>query len=209
MNRYPILLRRRLPDEREATLLIDTIPTLEALLEESNIADIHSIADFGAESRRRERLAWRVMLRDYLGREAEIEYLPSGKPLLRDEEYSHISVSHCKDLVSVAISHRECGVDIERLDRRFEAVAERYMSPQEIRMSSEPLLRAVVWSAKEVLYKMAGREALDLRENIRIEHIDTSQREVEGVVISEEQELLRCRLSYYQPDEEHILLYYL
>lgn len=209
MNKYPILLRRKLPDQSEASLIIDTIPTIEALLEESNISDIHSIASFEAKSRRRERLAWRVMLREYLQREPKITYLPSGKPLIEDQEFSHISISHCNDLVAVALSHRECGVDIERLDRNFDRVAQRYISQQEQSLATSTLNRAIIWSAKEVLYKMASREGLDLCKEITIEAIHHNRQEVTGVVRIAEEELLRCEISYYQPDAEHILLYHI
>lgn len=202
-------MRRNLPDGREATIIIDTIPTMEALLEESNIADIHSIASFEAESRRRERLAWRVMLRDYLEREPKITYLPNGKPLIEDREYSHISVSHCKELVAVALSHRECGIDVERLDRNFERVAQRYLTQQESAMATSPLLRAAIWSAKEVLYKMANQQGLDLKEDIRIESIRERVCEMTGVVYHNGKEIVRCDVSYYQPDSEHILLYHI
>lgn len=188
-------------------LIIDYIPPMEALLAEANEADLRAVAPFTAESRRRERLAWRVMLRRVLGREFEVEYLPSGKPQLRDAEFSHISVSHCRDMVAVALSTRECGVDVELLERRFAAVAERYMSPEELSLAATAEEQAIVWSAKEVLYKMAGTKGLDWRREIRIEAIDGATSLVRGVVSHHDKELLRCELHLLQPDPEHILLY--
>ena len=188
-------------------LIIDYIPPMEALLAEANEADLRAVAPFTAESRRRERLAWRVMLRRALGRDFEVEYLPSGKPQLRDVEFSHISVSHCRDMVAVALSTRECGVDVELLERRFAAVAERYMSPEELSLAATAEEQAIVWSAKEVLYKMAGTEGLDWRREIRIVEINAAEQRVRGVVERRGERLVEQSLHYCYPDAEHIVLY--
>lgn len=191
----------------EAIIIIDYIPPMEALLADATEADLRAVAEFAAESRRRERLAWRAMLRRALGRECVIEYKPSGKPQIVDEKYSHISVSHCRDMVAVALSTRECGVDVELLERRFAAVAERYMSHEELAMATTAGQQAIVWSAKEVLYKMAGTEGLDLRGEIRITQIDEAEARVRGVVEHRGERLMEQSLHYCYPDAEHILIY--
>ena len=191
----------------EAIIIIDYIPPMEALLADATEADLRAVAEFAAESRRRERLAWRAMLRRALGRECVIEYKPSGKPQIVDEKYSHISVSHCRDMVAVAVATAECGVDVELLERRFAAVAERYMSPEELSLVNSDVERAIVWSAKEVLYKMAGTEGLELRREIRIVEINAAEQSVRGVVERRGERLVERSLRYCYPDAEHIVLY--
>lgn len=207
MSKYPIILRRRLPDDQEATLLIDRIPTLSALLEQANQADIESISSLVGESRRRERLAWRILLRDFLDREIDIRYDSASRPSIIDEYYTHISVSHCDDLVAVTVSRRACGVDVERLDRNFGGVLERYSTSEELSMCRTPLERAVVWSAKEALYKLAANPSLHMLSDIHITAIDLEHHKVRGVVCCDGRDILQCDMSLYQSDENHIIVY--
>lgn len=188
-------------------LIVGEIPPIESLLAEADAADLASVEMFTAESRRRERLAWRVMLRRVLGREVRITYSVGGKPQICDDVYSHISVSHCRDMVAVVLSQRECGVDIELQTRDFGRVAARYMSGAELSMASSSELQAVVWSAKECLYKMAGVEGLDWREDIIVTDILCEQQQVRGSVVYRGEQLLDTLLHYHYPDEQHILLY--
>lgn len=188
----------------EAILVVEPIPLLEELERAADERDLCSVAGFTAESRCRERLAWRRVLRR-ISPDAEVEYEMSGAPLLKNSPYTHISVSHCRDSVAVALSCHVCGVDMERLDRDFSRVAERYMTEHERGLSPEAWWMAAVWCAKECLYKMAGREGVDFRRDMAVEAIDTTTRS------------LVCRgvgggsvtLQYAMPDGEHIVVYWI
>lgn len=205
MSNFPLILRSAA--SCGAVLLVDYIPQYEALLAAADDADRASIAGFSSPSRCRERLAWRILLREYLQHPIQVSYLKSGRPELQHSDYSSLSVSHCADMVAVVLSKGRCGVDVERLDRRFAAIAERYISAEELSLVHSGFERAVIWSAKECLYKMAQCEGLDLKEHIRIEAIDRTKSLVRGVVRYHDKELLRCELHLLQPDAEHILLY--
>ncbi|MDO5496290.1 MAG: 4'-phosphopantetheinyl transferase superfamily protein [Alistipes sp.] len=206
MSNFPLILRSdKMPCG--ALLLVDYIPSYEALLAAADDADRASIAGFSSPSRCRERLAWRELLRRELRMPVAVSYLPSGRPLLQGSAFQYISVSHCADMVAVVLSDARCGVDVERLDRRFAAVAERYISDEELSLVHSDYERAVIWAAKECLYKMTHCEGLDLKEHIRIEAIDGATSLVRGVVRHHDKELLRCELHLLQPDTEHILLY--
>ncbi len=148
-------------------IAVAQIPDKELLEREATEEELCSVADVVAPSRRRERLAWRALLRE-LSPAAEVEYLPSGKPLLHDFQYKHLSVSHCRDYVAVALSLEPCGVDVERLDRNFGRVRSRYMSEWEALLSTHKDWAAVVWCAKEAMYKMAGREGVDFKRDMQI-----------------------------------------
>lgn len=112
-----------------------------------------------------------------------IEYDSQGAPIIKNSQYKHISVSHCRDRVAVLLSARECGVDIECRDRRFSAIAERYLSAEEYlvaereRIDRQTLL-SIAWSAKEAVYKLLRREGVDLRRDMRIEAISTEQQSI-------------------------------
>lgn len=132
--------------------------------------DLRSVEGFGSASRRCERLAWRALLRE-MEPESRVEYLASGKPVLKNSQYKHISVSHCSDMVAVMLSNEPCGVDVERAERCFERVHMRYMSEAEAALSDSKYWQGVVWCAKEALYKMAGREGVDFKRDISVKSV--------------------------------------
>lgn len=123
-----------------------------------------------AAARGREYLAWRAIVRRELGHDTAIAYNSIGAPILTNQPL-HISVSHCQGYIAVGLSDKPCAIDIERIERDFTRVLSRYLSPEEQRILSHPLFPAVAWCAKEVLYKYAGRQELDLLQNLHIDRI--------------------------------------
>ena len=103
----------------------------------------------------------------------------------------HAAVSHCRGSVAVGLSDAPCAVDIESLDRNFGRIASRYMTPAEQALSDDPRWPAVVWSAKETLYKYAGRRELDLLCDLRVEQTDFSAGRLVGRIRGGEVLLLR------------------
>ena len=148
-------------------IAVAPIPDGELLERGATEEELQSVEGISSQSRRAERLAWRLLLRSVLPT-AQVEYLSSGKPEIKNSQYNHISVSHCRDFVAVALSSKPCGVDIERYDRNFERVKSRYMSDEEVMLSAHNDWSAVVWCAKEAMYKMAGREGVDFKRDMQI-----------------------------------------
>lgn len=145
------------------------IGNLAELEHNATAEELQSVEGITALSSRVARLAWRALLREMLSpTTAEVSYLPSGKPQIRNSQYQHISVSHSRDYVAVALSQDPCGVDVERIDRNFEHVKSRYITVAESQLSADRRWAAVVWCAKEALYKYAGREGLDFLRDIVI-----------------------------------------
>ena len=186
-------------------LLLGDIAPLESLISRATERDMAAIEGFTSPSRRAERLAWRIMVRESLGREIEVDYSDGGVPKINDLQYNHISVSHCADRVMVALSKKSCGVDIERLDRCFRNIAPRYMSQEELLLASDTAAMAAVWCAKECLYKMSGTSGIDLRHDIRITAIDLTAATITGQV--KEGEPLTMHIM--RPDDEHIAVYHI
>jgi 4'-phosphopantetheinyl transferase EntD len=54
------------------------------------------------------------------------------------------------------------------MERDFGRVASRYVSNQEQGLCREEWWHAALWCAKEALYKMAQREGISLRDDIRV-----------------------------------------
>ena len=137
-------------------------------------ADVASASRFQNESRRTEHLAWRRIVRRELGREVVIDYNSVGAPIV-DSPNTYISVSHTSRGVAVAISDGPVGVDIESLARGFDRVASRYLSPEESQLSDDARWAAMVWSAKEAMYKLYGLKGVDLINDLSITSYDASE----------------------------------
>ena len=96
---------------------------------------------------------------------------PPGKPPLLREGWGKINFSHCKDALLIGWSDQNIGVDIERIDRKFDAqsIAERFYSEEERNMlglldKNEFNLNALkLWVFKESAIKwQRGSLAIDL-----------------------------------------------
>ena len=141
--------------------------------------DVASASRFQNEARRMEHLAWRRIVRRELGRGVMIEYNAVGAPYV-DSPNTHISVAHTAGVVAVALADCPVGVDIESLHRGFERVASRYLSAEEAQLSSDERWAAMVWCAKEAMYKLYGRKGVDLIDDLRVMGYDASQGRIYG-----------------------------
>ena len=155
-------------DTPSGVVLVAQQPAIDELEAQATAQELESVVQYSSPSRRRERLAWRRLVREYLGKEHQIEYLSSGAPIILNSPYKYISVSHSRTHVAVMLSSTPCGVDIESMERDFGRVASRYVSDQEQSLCREEWWPAALWCAKEALYKMAQREGISLRDDIRV-----------------------------------------
>lgn len=166
-------------------LLVEEIPWAYACCDALITAeDVASASRFQNERRRNEHLAWRRVVRRELGRKISIGYNEVGAPVV-DTPDTYISVAHGADCVAVAISDRRVGVDIERTDRDFGSVSSRYMTLAEQQLSADERWAAVVWTAKEALYKLYGRRGVELREELQIESYNADTHQLKARMIGE------------------------
>lgn len=171
-------------------LIVEAVPPVylccDTLITASDVA---SASRFQNDKRRREHLAWRRVVRNELGRGVAIDYNEVGAPTV-DIPNTHISVAHGGERVAVAIADERVGVDIENLDRNYERVKSRFMSPTEEALSDMEEWPAMVWTAKEAIYKLYGKREVDLTEDIHITALNTETmtlsaevRDTKGIVI--------------------------
>ena len=154
-------------------LIVEAIPPVylccDMLITASDVA---SASRFQNDRRRREHLAWRRVVRNELGRGVTIDYNEVGAPIV-DSPNTYISVAHGGESVAVAIADEPVGVDIESLDRNYVRIKSRFMTPAEESLSTMEEWPAVVWTAKEAIYKLYGKREVDLTEDIHITAFDT------------------------------------
>lgn len=100
-----------------------------------------------------------------------------GKPYLKDLPF-HISISHCADLIAVAINESPIGIDTEKIKDRDLKVCRKVCTEKEkeIIENSNNSLEAFykIWTAKEAYFKKEGTGITNLKavsyESIDCEH---------------------------------------
>lgn len=106
--------------------------------------------------KRKQRLAYRVLLQQILKRDYCLTYAADGKPMLHKENL-YLSVSHSGDYAAAIVSAtQKVGIDIEEVSQRMPLLASRFLTAKEMKeidLQNSKLLH-VYWGAKECLYKI-------------------------------------------------------
>jgi len=131
-------------------------------------------ADFekiNSDKRKLEFLGTRWLLKILLGKEINVQYTADGKPYLNDGSY-HISLSHSGKWMAVMIHPtKPVGIDIECPTDKIQKVYKRFLSETEqAELSNGKDIKQlqIAWSAKEALYKIIGKEAVDFANQLRL-----------------------------------------
>jgi 4'-phosphopantetheinyl transferase len=124
-----------------------------------------------SDKRKLEFLGTRWLLKILLGKETNVKYTADGKPYLNDESY-HISLSHSGKWMAVMIHPtKQVGIDIECPTDKIQKVYKRFLNETEqVELSDGKNIKQlqIAWSAKEALYKIIGKEAIDFANQLRL-----------------------------------------
>lgn len=146
---------------------------LEELFSLSQLVDweLHQLLSIKSLARRREKLAVREIIKELFGKGATLMYRENGAPYIKERE-DFISISHTKDFAVVLTHpHKRVGVDIESLSRDYSVVEKRVLSQMEreyLQSSTRLTQLAIIWSAKESLYKLISQEGVDFAKELEI-----------------------------------------
>ena len=172
---------------------------------------------FSSEFRRVEWTAVHVLLYTVLDRQVHISYNEQGAPMLPDYEGLHISISHTKGYVAIALSETAVvGIDVEQIERlnnnqfddkekmpRVEKVRNRFMRDDEY---AETLVGMLLhWSAKETVFKVLGREGVDFQDEMKVQPFDETQ--YEGDFQLEDMKEDDTYIIYYKVFDDFVLTY--
>lgn len=115
---------------------------------------------YRSERRQREKIALHTLLAHLLPYGSELTYTTNGRPYLQNSAL-HISISHHETLIAIACSTTPIGVDIEQESTQITRVASKFFTPEEQVWAQENgLALAMLWSAKEAVYKWANKKGL-------------------------------------------------
>ena len=162
----------------------ETIGQLRSMFKDFSLYE-SDLQKFKAEKRQLEWLAVRVLLKELLGEEKVIDYLPSGKPFLKDRS-ACVSFSHTCGYVAVAVHPtKEVGIDIEQYGNRVSRLASRFVREDEmqsVRAGNEIYALLLHWSAKETMFKLMNQSDVDFLDHLHIlPFIPTELGEMEAV----------------------------
>ena len=192
--------------------LLSLLPDAESVQNEAE-------QQFSSEFRRVEWTAVRVLLYTVLDRQIHIGYNDQGAPLLPDYEGLHISISHTKGYVAIALSERAIvGIDVEQIERmedktnifddkekktRVERVRSRFIRDDECANTIVGML--LHWSAKETVFKKLGREGVNFIDEMKIYPFDETQ--YEGDFQLEDLKENDTYIIYYKVFDDFVLTY--
>lgn len=130
--------------------------------------EIERFYSFKNIKRKREFVATRILRHNNLGFE-HIHYNSNGAPYINNEGF--ISISHSANMVGLAINKvHSVGLDLEVPRDRILSIKSKFVSEREMKLfdTDDASIVTRLWSAKEALYKLAGRKQILFIEELHI-----------------------------------------
>ena len=152
---------------------------LDAFAPNFALSRLDTLAEFQkirTDKRKLEFLAVRVALKKMLGEEVYVSYTDEGKPFLAEKQMN-ISISHSKKWVAVGVHpDAQIGVDIECWSDKIPKLYKRFLNEEEQEYLSDDTKKLhIAWSAKEALYKIIGKTAVDFANQLQIFPFDATE----------------------------------
>ncbi|MDD4514967.1 4'-phosphopantetheinyl transferase superfamily protein [Massilibacteroides sp.] len=149
----------------------ETVPELMDLIGKSDDYSCF-LKECKSESRKKEWLATRILLKHLLERDEKIAYYSDGAPYVPNSPDLSISISHTKGYAAVYCSrNKTVGVDIEYRGERVQRIKKRFLSEGElagINLEHETEHLLIHWCAKETLFKLIRQEEVDFRKQLHV-----------------------------------------
>ena len=199
--------------ENDATISVWEITESEGeLLSLSSIPneELDELRLIKSEARRRERLAVRALLNTIFGDKVYLGHHDNGRPYLQNS-LTEISISHTTRFVCM-ITHPEesVGIDIESLSRDYSSVEKRALSDEEredLSTKHKNLHLALIWSAKEAIYKRMSKSGVDFANQIEVDKFNPKESgEIEAVFIDSDETEQEFELNY-EIFEDHVMVW--
>lgn len=106
------------------------------------------------------------------GNELEIEYMPNGKPFIKNVSDVHLSISHSDNVTVCAVSDLPVGVDVEKIRNFNHSMSEKVFGVKITRMLSESATPnkdfTRLWTEKEAILKLTGEGISGIRKNLNL-----------------------------------------
>ena len=126
------------------------------------------VEHLGALLRKKEKLATLILLHREFGAEANIDYLPSRRPVLTFPK-KEISISHSHSYIAFSTANFRHGIDIEVYGPRALKLHKAFLNESEVKLLTKgdsEKMATMLWSAKEAVYKFVDIQGLDFSKDI-------------------------------------------
>ena len=102
----------------------------------------------------------------------DLYYNEFGAPILKSGKF--ISISHCKNYVTLLLSNQSCGVDIETKRKQILNIKHKFLNPTDINNISVENISDItlIWTLKEAIYKLCQYPGIDFKDQILVSTID-------------------------------------
>lgn len=156
----PFTFEKLTINQSEVHFLMYTDFDYESYLPLLSSVELARFNQFKSDSRKKEFLAVRILKQELFGN-VEIRYTEIGAPYIKNAGY--ISISHCNDCVGIAVNQNyKVGMDLESYRSNILSLKDKFLSDSERNSfdinNNHEVTR--IWSAKEALYKLAGRKRI-------------------------------------------------
>lgn len=134
--------------------------------------ELERLSTFTSLSRKMEFIATRILRHQLFGFE-HIHYDTHGAPYIHSEGY--ISISHTHNYVGIALNkdHR-VGLDLETHRPTIQRLQHKFLNEHEQKVfdTTSYIEMTKVWSAKEALYKLAGRKQIIFKTDLLLDKVN-------------------------------------
>ena len=120
-------------------------------------------------SKRKEFLVIRLILNFLNIKINNLIYNSLGKPVLKLNKF--ISISHSLNILVLAVSKNEIGVDIEKERKKISLVKQKFLSRFEnnfLTKTNEDKMLTRIWTSKEAIYKIINMPGISFKKNIML-----------------------------------------
>ncbi len=199
--------------ENEATIYVwEITETEQELMDMCSIPnnELEELSMMRSEERRKEKLAVRALLGEIFDDKVYLGHHDNGRPFLHNSA-QEISISHSNRFVAI-ITHRDeaLGIDIESLERNFDAVERKALSEEEkedLGDHNRQKQLAIIWSAKEAIFKRMSLLDVDYAEQIEVEKFNPrDEGEISAVFTHKDGTEMEFELGYII-FEKHVMVW--
>jgi len=179
----------------------------------------NEVLSINSDSRKREWLAVRLLIKSLSGEEIPVCYKENGTPFLADSQY-HISITHTKGYAAVILSqYPHPGIDIEYWSERAWKLRTKYLSEAELELldsmnqtgsnpsSLQTALATICWCAKETAYKALQEIEIDFIKHLHIEPFTLSEKGIISLKETKTDKQTTLQI-HYQLTDDYIITWF-
>ena len=148
------------------------------------------------EKREKEFICSRILLNLY-SKKLKISYSKFGNPVLNNNQF--ISISHCSNLVCIAISKENIGIDLEEISEKTLKLKSKFVNDHHSKLNKEKT--TLIWCIKESVFKYHKIGGVDFKKDIYIpKFTETIEGELE---VTFKNELLKA--NYFKIENQFLV----